>query len=75
MLIFKCAPERKGMLKFMPYYFDRTYILIIIGAVLCMIASANVNGTYKRYMGLYNSRGLRAEDVAQMILSNAGIFE
>lgn len=72
---FKCAPERKGMLKFMPYYFDRTYILIIIGAVLCMIASANVNGTYKRYMGLYNSRGLRAEDVAQMILSNAGIFD
>ena len=59
----------------MPYYFDRTYILIIIGAVLCMIASANVNGTYKRYMGLYNSRGLRAEDVAQMILSNAGIFD
>lgn len=75
LLIFKYAPERKGMLKRMPYYFDRTYILIIIGAVLCMIASANVNGTYKRYMGLYNSRGLRAEDVAQMILSNAGIFD
>ncbi len=74
-LIFQYAPERKGMLKLMPYYFDHTYILIIIGAVLCMIASANVNGTYKRYMGLYNSRGLRAEDVAQMILSNAGIFD
>ena len=54
---------------------DSTYILIIIGAVLCMAASANVNGTYKRYMGVYNSRGLRAEDVAQMILSNAGIFD
>lgn len=40
-----------------------------------MAASANVNGTYRRYMGVYNSRGLRAEDVAQMILSNAGIFD
>lgn len=54
---------------------DTTYILIIIGAVLCMAASANVNGTYRRYTGVYSSRGLRAEDVAQMILSNAGIFD
>ncbi len=54
---------------------DYTYILVIIGAVLCMAASANVKWTYKRYMGFYNSRGLRAEDVAQMILSNAGIFD
>lgn len=54
---------------------DYTYILVIIGAVLCMAASANVNWTYKRYTGTYNSRGLRAEDVAQMILSNAGIFD
>lgn len=54
---------------------DYTYILVIIGAVLCMAASANVNWTYKRYTGTYNSKGLRAEDVAQMILSNAGIFD
>lgn len=54
---------------------DYTYILVIIGAVLCMAASANVKWTYKRYTGFYNSRGLRAEDVAQMILSNAGIFD
>lgn len=40
-----------------------------------MLASANVNGTYRRYMDVGNSRGLRAENVAQMILSNAGIFD
>lgn len=55
------------------FFYDYTYILVIIGAVLCMIASANVNGTYKRYTGVYNSRGFRAEDVAGMILRNAGI--
>jgi len=67
-----CCNLRKGKYLLM---IDSTYILIIIGAVLCMAASANVNGTYRRYTGVYSSRGLRAEDVAQMILSNAGIFD
>lgn len=40
-----------------------------------MIASANVKATYSRYMSTNNSRGLRAEDVAQRILNNAGIFD
>lgn len=40
-----------------------------------MIASANVKTTYSRYMNTNNSRGLRAEDVAQRILNNAGIFD
>lgn len=40
-----------------------------------MLASANVNRTYSRYMSFYNSRGLRAENVAQKILNNAGIFD
>lgn len=57
------------------FFYDYTYILVIIGGVLGMIASANVNRTYSRYMNSYNSRGLRAEGVAQMILSNAGIFD
>ena len=60
----------------MPYfYYDYTYILVIIGAVLCMIASANVKGTYNRYKQVYNSRGIRAEEVAERILNNAGIHD
>ena len=30
------------------YYMDWTYILVLIGAVLCMAASAKVNSTYKK---------------------------
>jgi len=59
----------------MGFYYDYTYILVIIGAVLCMAASANVNWTYKRFMNSGNQKGLRAENVAQMILSNAGISD
>ena len=36
----------------MPYYyygFDPTYFLVIIGAVICMIASARVKSTYNKY--------------------------
>ena len=36
----------------MPYYgfyFDPTYLLVLIGVVLCMIASARVKTTYKKY--------------------------
>lgn len=57
------------------FFYDYTYILVIIGGILCMLASANVNRTYSRYMSFYNSRGLRAENVAQKILNNAGIFD
>lgn len=31
------------------YYYDVTYLLVILGAVLSMIASAQVNSTFKRY--------------------------
>ena len=31
------------------YYWDPTYILVVIGAVICMIASARVRTTYSKY--------------------------
>lgn len=54
---------------------DYTYILVLIGAVISMIASANVNGTYKRYSTVMCAGGLRAEEAARRILENAGIHD
>ena len=34
----------------MGFYFDPTYILIIIGAIITMAASAKVKSTYARYL-------------------------
>ena len=31
------------------FYFDPTYILIIIGMALCLAASAHVNSTFNKY--------------------------
>ncbi len=60
-----------------PYYmyWDPTYILVVIGAVISMIASANVKRSFQKNSRIYNQRGLRAEQVAEMILRSAGITD
>lgn len=45
----------------MPYYyygFDPTYFLVIIGAVICMIASARVKSTYNKYSQYRSASGM-----------------
>lgn len=59
----------------MPFFFDTTYILVIIGAVLSIIASAGVKSTYSKYGKVYSRTGWRAENVAAMILRGAGITD
>lgn len=57
------------------YYFDPTYILVIIGIVISMLASANVNGSFRKYSRVLSRRGIRAEQAAEMILRSAGIHD
>ena len=51
------------------YYYDVTYLLVILGAVLSMIASAQVNSTFKRYSrvrsGCGMSRGCGADFIPE----------
>ena len=57
----------------MYYFYDATYILVIIGAIISLIASMNVKSTFNRY-DKYNSRsGLTGAMAAQEILRAAGI--
>ncbi len=57
------------------WYWDATYILVLIGALVCTLASFNVNRTYKKYSKLLSMRGMTAEDCAGRILRSAGIFD
>ena len=59
----------------MYWFWDSTYILVILGAVICAIASWNVSRTYKKFSKFSNGKGLAAEDVAALILHKAGIFD
>jgi Zn-dependent membrane protease YugP len=56
-----------------PFYFDPTYFLVIIGAILCLIASARVRSTYSRYQRVRSTSGLTGREAAQRILYYSGI--
>lgn len=57
------------------YLIDPTYILAIIGAVLCLLASANVDATMNKYKKLRNARNMTGAEVAQRILEANGIYD
>lgn len=56
-------------------FWDSTYILVLIGAAISAIASANVNSTFRRFDEYGNGRGYQAQEVARMMLQDAGIFD
>lgn len=57
------------------YYFDPTYLLIIIGVVLSMMASAKVKSTYAKYSSVRSAIGITGAEAADRILRNAGIYD
>ena len=59
----------------MPYYYglDWTYILVLIGAVLSMIASSKVKTTYAKYGKVRSHSGMTAMEAARRILDSAGL--
>ena len=52
----------------------RTYILILIGALLSMWASSRVKSTFARYDRVRNIRGITGAQAAETILHQAGIY-
>lgn len=55
------------------YYYDWTYFLVLIGAVISMIASSKVKTTYAKYGKVRSHSGMTATEAARMILDNAGL--
>lgn len=56
-------------------YFDWTYILVIIGAVLSLWASAGVKSTFSDFSKVISSHGITAFEAAERILHGAGIVD
>ena len=57
------------------YYYDPTYILVLIGAVLSLWASATVKSTYNKYSRVDSYSGLTGAQAAAQILRQAGIYD
>lgn len=56
-------------------YWDPTYILVVIGALICMAASAKVKTTFNKYSKYRSMSGMTGAQAAQRILNEAGICD
>ena len=50
------------------YGFDWTYLLVIIGAIISIVASYNVKASYNKYAKVANMRGITGAEAARRIL-------
>ncbi len=57
------------------YYFDPTYLLVLIGFLICSLASAWVTSSMKKYHGVRNAANITGAEAAQRILSQFGIYD
>ena len=60
---------------FYGFYFDPTYILVIIGMILCLAASARVNSTFHKYSKVRSNSGMTGAQAAAKILESQGIYD
>lgn len=57
------------------YYYDPTYLLVLVGVVLSLLASAKVKGTFNKYSRMRNARGMTGAQAAEQVLHGAGIYD
>ena len=57
------------------FYYDRTYILLVIGALISLIASAKLKSTFAKYKSVPSACGLTGAQAALHILRAAGITD
>ena len=56
------------------FYYDPTYFLVLIGAIISAVASWNVNHTFEKY-NRASMGGCTGRDAAERILRSAGIHD
>ena len=57
------------------YYWDPTYFLVLIGAVLCLWANFRVTSTFKKYNRVRSQSNMTGAEAAQVLLNSQGIYD
>ncbi|MCR4908715.1 MAG: zinc metallopeptidase [Lachnospiraceae bacterium] len=57
------------------YYWDPTYVLVLIGALLSIMASAHVKSVFQKYSRIGVLSGATGRDTAETLLNRAGIYD
>ncbi len=58
-----------------PMYIDPTYILVLAGVVISMIASAKMRSTFNRYSRVRSRSGMTGREAAEKLLHSQGIYD
>lgn len=58
-----------------PMYFDSTYVLVLIGVIICLLASASMRSTFSKYSRIRSHSGMTGREAAEQILHRAGIYD
>ena len=56
-------------------FYDPTYILVVIGAVICLLASARVKSTFQKYSNYRSTLGMTGREAAEQMLQRNGIYD
>lgn len=56
-------------------YYDATYLLVIIGVIITLLASSRVKTTYAKYAKVRSMSGLTGAEAAKRILQASGIYD
>lgn len=54
---------------------DPTYMLVLIGVIVCMAASAKMNAAFRKYARVPSHNGLTGREAAERILRSQGIYD
>ena len=55
--------------------YDSTYILVLIGVAICLLASSRLNSVFRRYSTVRSRSGLTGREAAERILRANGIYD
>lgn len=58
-----------------PMFYNPTYILVMIGVVICLLASAKMNSTFSKYSRVRSHSGMTGKEAAEALLHREGIYD
>lgn len=58
-----------------PMRFDPTYLLVVLGMIICLVASARMKSTFNKYSRVRSHNGLTGREAAEQVLRGAGIHD
>ena len=58
-----------------PMFYDPTHILVMIGVVICLLASAKMNSTFSKYSRVHSHSGMTGKEAAEALLHREGIYD